>query len=323
MQITVGVLESYPIAYKENGEWTGFEIQLWEEVAHRNNFSYVYQEEPNPAQLLHKTSTNEIQVALGGLTRTTTRETYTAMSFYTLASGLMVGVKLHHTISMREMVARMFSKPVLKALWLVSIFAFFIAHGYWLIERGQSVSFAYLPGIADSLWWAFVTFSTVGYGDIYPLTMSGRLFSVLAILAGLGIFGLFLAKLTTMLAEQSISRRIACADDLRGKVVGVQADSTAVATVKRHGGAIREFTTVQQAAAALVQSDIDAVVADAPILQGIKDLPELALVGGLFSHQSYAFFVPHHSDLLERINHSLIEVRGDQTYDAFYEHYFN
>ncbi|HCQ98887.1 MAG TPA: ion transporter, partial [Acidobacteria bacterium] len=41
--------------------------------------------------------------------------------------------------------------------------------------------------ITDSLWWAIVTLTTVGYGDAYPITMGGRLFTFLVLMAGLGI----------------------------------------------------------------------------------------------------------------------------------------
>jgi len=49
------------------------------------------------------------------------------------------------------------------------------------------------PQTVDSLghaaWWALVTISTVGYGDVYPQTPAGRLIASLLILLGLGTFG--------------------------------------------------------------------------------------------------------------------------------------
>ena len=39
----------------------------------------------------------------------------------------------------------------------------------------------------DGLWWAIVTLTTVGYGDAYPITAGGRVFSFIILLIGLGI----------------------------------------------------------------------------------------------------------------------------------------
>jgi len=322
MDIKVGIQEFYPITYKENGKWTGFEVKLWEEVARRNNFTYVYEEESDIERLLQRTSAGEIEVALAGITRTTQRGESLEMSFHTLATGLLVGVRAHRTMSISDLVSRIFSKPVLRVLWLVVAFALVIAHGYWFIERGESVPLEYFTGVFESIWWAFVTFSTVGYGDIFPATMAGKMFGIVAILGGLAIFGLFIAQLTSSLTEQRMVSRITSIDDLKGKVVGVKAGTTAVQAVRSHGGIVKEFGTARLAAEALVRGTVEAVVADAPILQGMNDLPEMVFVGGLFAHQSYSFVTPHESHLMDRINHSLIAVRGDETYDVLYNQYF-
>jgi len=41
----------------------------------------------------------------------------------------------------------------------------------------------------DALWWSFITITTVGYGDHYPVTNVGRLISVILIVAGVATFG--------------------------------------------------------------------------------------------------------------------------------------
>ena len=41
---------------------------------------------------------------------------------------------------------------------------------------------------ADAIWWGIVTVSTVGYGDLYPVTDGGRFMAALLILAGVGLF---------------------------------------------------------------------------------------------------------------------------------------
>lgn len=55
----------------------------------------------------------------------------------------------------------------------------------------------------DAVWWAFVTISTVGYGDHYPVTMAGKILAVLVIISGVGIFGMISGLITSIITEPS------------------------------------------------------------------------------------------------------------------------
>ncbi len=51
---------------------------------------------------------------------------------------------------------------------------------------------------ADALWWVFVTISTVGYGDHYPVTTGGKFLAVVIIVCGVGIFGMISGLITSI-----------------------------------------------------------------------------------------------------------------------------
>jgi voltage-gated potassium channel len=64
--------------------------------------------------------------------------------------------------------------------------------------------------VFDSLWWAVATLTTVGYGDIYPITPGGRLFTFIVLVLGLGFIavpsGLFASALSRIRAEEAAQR---------------------------------------------------------------------------------------------------------------------
>lgn len=68
----------------------------------------------------------------------------------------------------------------------VSLILLFIAAAgvYQFEHEAQPEAFA---SIFHSLWWAIATLTTVGYGDVYPITLGGRLFTFLVLLIGLGV----------------------------------------------------------------------------------------------------------------------------------------
>ena len=55
---------------------------------------------------------------------------------------------------------------------------------YYFENEAQPEHFS---SIFDSLWWAIITLTTVGYGDVYPITIGGRVFTFCILLIGLGI----------------------------------------------------------------------------------------------------------------------------------------
>ncbi|HSN75363.1 MAG TPA: ion transporter [Anaerolineae bacterium] len=60
---------------------------------------------------------------------------------------------------------------------------------------------ANIASASDAIWWTFVTITTVGYGDRFPVTNTGRIIGVLVMIAGVGLFG----TLSGFLANQFLT----------------------------------------------------------------------------------------------------------------------
>ena len=68
---------------------------------------------------------------------------------------------------------------------------------YYFESEAQPENFA---SVFHAMWWSIVTLTTVGYGDVYPVTLGGRLFTGLLLMLGVGVIsvpsGLIAAALT-------------------------------------------------------------------------------------------------------------------------------
>jgi voltage-gated potassium channel Kch len=58
-------------------------------------------------------------------------------------------------------------------------------------------------GYGDGIWWAVVTVSTVGYGDISPSTLWGRVVAVVLMLTGMGLMSTLAASITSYFVQQT------------------------------------------------------------------------------------------------------------------------
>ena len=67
------------------------------------------------------------------------------------------------------------------------------------VERGHGSE---LDSFPDALWWAVVTVTTVGYGDVVPVTQIGRAFAYVLMISGIGLFGALTANLASIMTRR-------------------------------------------------------------------------------------------------------------------------
>jgi voltage-gated potassium channel len=78
---------------------------------------------------------------------------------------------------------------IFQVIWLTVVTIFLGAIGMYFSEGRAFV---------DSLWWSFVTATTVGYGDISPSTLTGRLIASILMVTGIGLISMLTGSITTL-----------------------------------------------------------------------------------------------------------------------------
>jgi voltage-gated potassium channel len=76
-------------------------------------------------------------------------------------------------------------------VWITSAVAFTLVEDVGTGGRVDS--------FGDALWWSATTISTVGYGDVYPVTVFGRVIAVFTIFVGVSTFGVVTASIARFL----------------------------------------------------------------------------------------------------------------------------
>ena len=93
----------------------------------------------------------------------------------------------------------------MRAVGMVGAMAFAGALALRIVEPQAT------PDFESAIWWSVVTLSTVGYGDISPVTTEGRLVAMALMVSGLGVFGFVTGFVTSLMQdpeEDEVLRRI-------------------------------------------------------------------------------------------------------------------
>ncbi|MFH1382959.1 MAG: potassium channel family protein [Chloroflexota bacterium] len=96
------------------------------------------------------------------------------------------------------------------------------------VEGGEGAS---IKSFADALWWAVVTITTVGYGDMVPVTVAGRAVAFVLMLGGIAFFSGVTANLASFLIKshdtekKAVSQLLKEVEGLRQEIAKLHGDS--------------------------------------------------------------------------------------------------
>ena len=146
-----------------------------------------------------------------------------------------------------------------------------------------------ITSVEEGILAAFDAGTTIGYGRFFSTRRAGHLFTVAAFFCGCITVGEITSFITTDAIVSHLEGDISSLQDLKGKRVAVVKGTTSEALVREHTPRIVECDDFYKAVVELRLGDVDAVVADDPVVRSyVKEYPTHAsLAGSKFHAEDY------------------------------------
>jgi voltage-gated potassium channel len=94
-------------------------------------------------------------------------------------------IRYNKALNRFHITAKIVKEEMILFFIVTAIFIFLASAGIYFFEnKAQPELFS---SVIHSGWWAIATLTTVGYGDVYPITMGGKIFTFFILLIGVGV----------------------------------------------------------------------------------------------------------------------------------------
>lgn len=94
-------------------------------------------------------------------------------------------IRYNKALNRFHIAAKIVKEEMILFFIVTAIFIFLASAGIYFFEnKAQPELFS---SVIHSGWWAIATLTTVGYGDVYPITMGGKIFTFFILLIGVGV----------------------------------------------------------------------------------------------------------------------------------------
>lgn len=270
----------------------------------------------------------KVDVGVGAITATAERERRMDFAHPITSSGLGIAVRNAEGSGWLAVAQALISPAFLKVIGALCLLLLAVGFLTWLFERKQNpeqFGGTRWQGIFAGFWWAMVTMTTVGYGDVTPRSVPGRLLAMVWMLTALIVISFFTASITSALTVGKLSNNISSTDDLSHVRVASVRGSTSGQWLERNDNAYTDVGSLDDGLKQLAERRVDAVVYDAPLLlwQIKRDHHgRLHVLPLQLERQDYAFALPQGSALSEPINTSLLERINSADWDQRLKKYF-
>ncbi|EHJ09400.1 putative ligand gated channel (GIC family) [Crocosphaera watsonii WH 0003] len=224
-----------------------------------------------------------------------------------------------------------FGWAFLSSIILIGLCLFVVGNLLWLAEHNKnSEQFPkhYLKGVREGVWCALTTFSTVGYGDRYPVTNFGRFVAGSWMLISLVAVTTLTAGIATTLAlafSAQTYRNLQSPSDLKGVRLVTISGSKAVEWGQYYQGRIVEVDSLSEGIRKLESNQVDGVLYSRLALEYyLYQNPQLpyGVVDFDIGTQNYSIALTQDNPLTEKLNEQIVSIDMQLRFQEFKETWF-
>ncbi len=294
-RVTVGVRLSAPFVIAEGDGFTGLSVELWEDLASRLGLQWDYRTYDTARALVDATAAGEVDVAVTNLTVTEKRAQRVDFTQPWFDGGLRILTRTDQGSSFWDVIAGLRDSGYLRAYAWIGFVILAATLGMTIFYRRFDNDFParWRDGLAESFYNVMVVV-TSGRMAISKNLFGwvGRIFQGIWLLAGVALIAYVTSTVTSVMTALAITNQINSVDDLPGKTVGVLDGSVGEDYAEEAGLRILAFPDLDNAADALLDGTVAAIIADTAVLEYYAkthaDQP-LEVVGRIFEPSKYAF----------------------------------
>jgi ABC-type amino acid transport substrate-binding protein len=326
-RVTVGYFVNPPFVMKSGDTLSGMAVDLWQKLASTGSLASDYREFPTIRALLDATARGEVDVAVANLTITRDRAERVDFSHPWFDSGLRLMIKGSPQPDFWEMMFGLKDMGHLRVYLGLAAIIFAATVLLTLFDRRFDKEFprSWTHGLAESFHAVVGVAMTGRVVRRNVLGALGRLMAALWMIVGVAVIAYITSSVTSVMTAISIENQIDDASELGGRVVGVFSGSIAEDYARSENLRMLAFPGIDAAASALHAERVDAVIADAPVLEYyVHSHPESGfdVIGAIFDPEKYGFAFPPGSPLLRPITIDLLAAHEDGSLEALRNSYF-